>query len=58
MRIRDDLLEAVRLRASADGVSVSEWVRRAIETYLDMSPVEKLDEMERRLLRLEEVAGL
>lgn len=58
LRLRPELVEAVQARALSDGVTVSEWIRRAIETYLDMSPVEKLDEFERRLARVEQAAGL
>lgn len=59
IRIPEDLYLRVVDAARGEGVSVSEWIRRAVERALEAGPErDRLEDVERRLARLEDVAGL
>jgi hypothetical protein len=59
VRLSEQQRVAFRRRAEAEGVKFSEWVRRALEAYEGPGDESgRLDEFERRLSRLEEMAGL
>jgi hypothetical protein len=59
VRVTHAARQVFERRAKSEGVTLSEWTRRAMESY--EGPVDesgRLDEFERRLARLEEMAGL
>lgn len=61
LRLGEDLEMRVREAAKAEGISVSRWIRRAVQEFLDgpQSAVlaVRIEELERQVGRLSEMAG-
>jgi len=58
VRFTADERADLKARAVAEGVTLSAYIRRTVLGYSATDPLERLEALERRVERLEEMAGL